>query len=134
MRKKGKMLLIVGIIIILLVALLLLIINNNKEKVITCSATNKKMVLTFEKGNIVYLKGYENLGKLNEEDKQNIEYNLSHYNNVITFDEENNNINFSMNYNKENQYALEYIGFSYNDSPKYKDVIKRLESDNYYCK
>lgn len=128
MNKKNKIIVIVTISVILL-CILAFIVASNREKVVKCKYIDGNMELTFKKNNLVYIEGTisskSNGIEVFEQDEIN--------NNVIKYNKKNNTIKFSIPYKKHNERALNYIGFNYNNSSKYKDIIKSLEDNNYYC-
>lgn len=125
MKRKRNIILIMLIVIIIIIAVMIWMYQ--KEKTIKCSSLNTNISLVFKNNKLRYVKGTIDL------DSGVSEYDLM-FDNNIKYNKKKNRIEFAIPYEKENEGALGYIGFNYNNSSKYKNVIKNLEDNNYYCK
>ena len=118
-------------LIIVFVIFVIIIGEKNKVKIVKCKSNDKKVTITFKSNKIYFVEGQYKMNKgFTEEQYNNIQANRE----LINYDSSNNTLNYSMYYNKDNEAALNFIGFNLNNSSKYKDVIKNLEDNNYYCK
>ena len=124
-KSKIKILSILLSLIIVFVIFVIIIGEKNKVKIVKCKSNDKKVA------KIYFVEGQHKMNKgFTEEQYNNIQVNRE----LINYDSSNNTLNYSMYYNKDNEAALNFIGFNLNNSSKYKDVIKNLEDNNYYCK
>lgn len=124
---KRKRNIIFAMLIVIIVIISVMIWLYQKEKTIKCNSLNTNVSLVFKNNKLRYVKGTVDL------DSGTSEYDLM-FDNNIKYNKKKNRIEFAIPYEKENEGALGYIGFNYNNSSKYKDVIKNLEDNNYYCK
>ena len=125
MKRKRNIIIVMLIVIIVIIAVMIWLYQ--KEKTIKCNSLNTNVSLVFKNNKLRYVKGIIDL------DSGTSEYDLM-FDNNIKYNKKKNRIEFAIPYEKENEGALGYIGFNYNNSSKYKDVIKNLENNNYYCK
>lgn len=131
-NKKIKLLCVLIAIVIIFAIVIAIIVSKTNVKIITCKSSSNSVTITFKGNKIHYIKG--NIKMVSGYDKDdNLNKNLELYHNLINYDYSKNTVKYSMYYNKDNEGALNFVGFNYNNSPKYKDVIKNLEDNNYYC-
>lgn len=125
-NKKIKRIIICVLCLLCLIVLIILgLINFNKEKIVTCTSMDNKIEMEFKKNKLYYVRGTKKVDNFSSEKINNLN---------IKYDEKENLLTFSLYYSRENEYELSVIGFNYNNSDKYKDVIELFENDNYYCK
>ncbi len=134
MKKKRNMMLLILTCLVVVLIITLILFCKNKERVVVCKKNGIKYTIIFRNSNIYHISGTRKLKNISKENEENFEISIIPYTNVINYNKEKQEIDFSITYDEKNKDVLNYVGFNYNNSSKYKDVIKNMEDNNYYCK